>query len=194
MPALPPLPDPRVLRREMRAHRRALRASQQRAAARRLARAVTSSVLFLKARRIAVYMAADGEIDPAGICRKAWQLGKQVYLPVLPSHGDSRLSFLRYKERAQLRVNRFGIPEPRLSAGRVQPWQLDLVLMPLVAVDAAGNRLGMGGGFYDRTFNARLQATWPRRPRLAGLAHTFQCVPALVANPWDVPVGRVFTG
>lgn len=186
--------DPRLIRRTMRARRRALRPVQQRAAARRLAHRVAASSLFRAARRIALYIAADGEIDPATLCRLAWARGKTVYLPVLhPLHRD-RLLFVAYGPRDRLRRNRFGIPEPAALADVVAPWQLDLVCTPLVAFDAAGNRLGMGGGFYDRTFDRERARCWPRQPRLCGLAHAFQQVPALSANPWDVPLDRIFTG
>lgn len=178
----------------MRARRRALTPAQQRAAALRLCRTVIRNPDFIRATRIAIYIAADGEIDPAPVCRAAWQRGKQVYLPVLhPLHHD-RMLFSHYREGDRLRANRLGIAQPKTLKAAVRPWQLGLVLMPLVAFDAAGNRLGMGGGFYDRTFARECTQRWPRRPPLCGLAHRLQRVDALQANPWDVPLLRVFTG
>jgi len=194
LPAEAP-PDPRQLRRLMRARRRALRSGQRKAAAARLALQVARSPLFLRARRVALYLAADGEIDPAAIRRIAWRLGKQVYLPVLHPRQQKRLAFVQFGRGECLLPNRFGIGEPAALAGRVRPWQLDLVLMPLVAYDASGGRLGMGGGYYDRTF-APLQGDcrWPRRPALVGLAYRFQQVAALPQRPWDVPLRRVYAG
>ncbi len=189
MPAI----DPKALRRQIRARRRALRPAEQRAAARRLCRSVTRSAAFRNARRIALYIAADGEIDPAPICREAWRRGRETYLPVLhPLHHD-RMVFVRFSESDCLLPNRFGIPEPATWRATAQPWQLDLVLLPLVAFDGKGNRLGMGGGFYDRTFARDKAARWPRRPVLCGLAHRLQAVAELPVNPWDVPLARVFT-
>src|SRR5690606_40461575 len=64
--------------------------------------------------------------------------------------------------------------------------------LPLVAFDARGNRLGMGGGFYDRTF-ARAPRARTLRPRLVGLAHHFQQVASLPAEPWDIPLDAIAT-
>jgi 5-formyltetrahydrofolate cyclo-ligase len=70
--------------------------------------------------------------------------------------------------------------------------KLDVVLLPLVAFDRRGNRLGMGGGFYDRTFAPRGRGR-VSAPRLIGLAHGFQQVAELVDQPWDVPLRGVLT-
>lgn len=184
--------DIRTLRRTLRARRRRLNPARQQAAARRLARAIAASPRFGAASRIAVYIAADGEIDPAPLVRLALARGKQLFLPVLHPLQPDRMQFVPWQPTNRLRRNRYGIPEPASLKGRVRPWQLDLVLMPLVGFDAAGNRLGMGGGYYDRTFARRLD--WPRRPVLCGLAHRCQQVECLPVQPWDVPLERVFTG
>jgi 5-formyltetrahydrofolate cyclo-ligase len=181
------------LRRRMRAQRRALRPAQQRGAAGRLCRALARNAMFLRAQRIAVYVAADGEIDTSLLRKRAWQLGKRIYLPVLHPLRPRQLVFVEYKVGDRLLRNRFGIPEPKAMRAAIPPWRLDLVLMPLVAFDAAGNRLGMGGGFYDRTFSLARQAMWPRKPKLCGVAHQLQQVPALPARVWDVPLKTVFT-
>ncbi len=183
----------RRLRAQIRAQRLALRPAQQRAAARRLSRAVVASHEFRSARRIALYVAAGGEIDPVFLCRRARQLHKQIYLPILHPLQHNRLWFVRYRAQDILRRNRYGIAEPSARRDIVVPWQLDLVLMPLVAFDADGNRLGMGGGFYDRTFALQRSKRWPRCPQLCGLAHRFQQVVRLSAQAWDVPLTRVFT-
>ena len=70
---------------------------------------------------------------------------------------------------------------------------LDLILVPLVAFDANGQRVGMGGGFYDRTLGkARINSTW-KRPYLIGIAHELQRVPAIAVQPWDVQMDAVVT-
>lgn len=186
--------DPRLIRRAIRAQRRALNPAQQHAAARRLARQVAASPSFRSARRLALYIAADGEIDPAPLCRLAWRCGKQVYLPVLHPLRRDRMVFVIYRSTDRMKRNRFGIPEPELLRKQAAPWQLDVIFLPLVAFDAAGNRLGMGGGYYDRTLARDRAARWPRRPQLCGLAHRFQRLDALPVNPWDIPLDRVFSG
>lgn len=179
----------------MRARRRGLTAGQQRRAARLLAQRILRRPWYIQARGIAVYIAADGEIDPAALIRRALKDGKRIYLPQL--RPGNRLAFCEYRAGDRLRRNRFGIPEP-LDVRRVALGKLDVVLLPLVAFDRHGNRLGMGGGFYDRTF-ARLHAAplQSRRssgaPSLVGLAHGFQHVAELAIQPWDVPVRGVLT-
>jgi 5-formyltetrahydrofolate cyclo-ligase len=143
------------------------------------------------ARRIACYLANDGEIDPGpamGLLRRG---GRRILLPVL--HGET-LWFLPYHPETPLARNRFGIPEPAVSARRRCPARnLDVVLVPLVAFDAAGNRLGMGGGFYDRTFAyLRNRAVW-KRPLLIGVAYEFQRLDALPSQAWDIPMHGIAT-
>lgn len=182
-----------AVRRLMRAHRRALSRPRQAAAARRLAAAVAGSALFRTSRHIAFYVAADGEIDPSPVCRLARTLGKSVYLPRLHPLHRQRMDFAAYRPGDPLRRNRYGIPEPRRNARLLPSWRLDLVLLPLVAFDARGNRLGMGGGFYDRTFARDSRKLRGRLPALAGLAHGLQEVACLPARPWDVRLDAVFS-
>lgn len=153
---------------------------------------MTRSGEFARARHIALYLPVGGEIDPGPIAARARARGKRTYLPVLHPLAHDRMLFVAWDERTPLRRNRLGIAEPASLSGAVRPWQLDLVLAPLVAFDDRGNRLGAGGGFYDRTFARERLVRWPRRPLLCGLAHGFQQVPALPVRPWDVPLRRVF--
>lgn len=179
------------VRSRLRQQRRALSRAARACCARQVARRLAASPLFRAARRIAVYLPHDGELDPTPLLRRAWACGKTCYLPVL--HGK-RLVFAAYRKGDGLRRNRFGIPEPVLPAlKRVGAVALDLILVPLVAFDAQGNRLGMGAGFYDRTLAARARRTHWRRPRLIGVAYDFQQVAKLAPAPWDVPLDSVVT-
>lgn len=175
------------LRRQLRRRRRALDGLAQRLAAQRLARRLARQAWFINAGAVAGYIAADGEIDPAPLLRFALAAGKQVYLPVL--HQGDHLLFGRYRRGQRMRRNRFGIPEP--TGERLPPWALDLVLLPLVGFDRDGGRLGMGGGFYDRSFAFLRDGR--AKPRLLGLAHHFQEVERLPREPWDVPLAAVVT-
>jgi len=179
----------RQLRQALRARRRALSAGAQRVAAARAARIAQRQHWFIRARHIAFYIAADGEVDPLPLLRRALALGKNVYLPML--RPGNRLWFGEYRQDMRMRPNRYGIPEPR-GARWLQPWALDLVLLPLVGFDRRGGRLGMGGGFYDRSF-AFWRRGGRRRPCLMGLAHHFQEVAELPLEPWDVPLTGVVT-
>jgi 5-formyltetrahydrofolate cyclo-ligase len=181
-------------RLEIRARRRALSERERRRRADALCRRLFRRPLFLNSRRIAVYLPADGEIDTGRIIQRAWDLGKQVYLPVLVPYLHNRLWFARYEPETRLVVNRFGIPEPEVvHKQRIKAQALDLVLTPLVGFDKKGNRLGMGGGFYDRSFEFLLRRRAWRKPRLVGLAYKFQRLKKLSAQEWDVPLTAVVT-
>jgi 5-formyltetrahydrofolate cyclo-ligase len=197
MPPTDSIPDTaarRALRSELRAARRALTPVERRLAAEDCARRLIGHAVFRNARRIATYLPADGEIDTAPLIERAWAMGKQVYLPVLLPQGENRLWFARYTPDTPLLPNRFGIPEPdRAAHTRIAPLALDLVLTPLVGFDAHGHRLGMGGGFYDRSFAYLLRHRSWLRPRLVGLAYDFQRLSRLPAQDWDVPLHAIVT-
>lgn len=175
----------------MRHRRRSLGALERLQRARQLARRLAGAAVFQRSRRIAAYLPNDGEMDLRPLIWRAWRVGKRVYLPVLNRH---KLRFLPYQGDTPMRHNRFGIPEPALSPRRRWPLTtLDLVLAPVVAFDDGGNRLGMGGGFYDRTFAYLATRSHWRRPLIIGVAYAFQQVEALPSHPWDVPLHGVVT-
>lgn len=181
------------LRRLFRHRRNALSAKQQQQAARRLASNLLAIPDLYRARHVAIYLPNDGEIDPHPYMAMAAKRGVNFYLPVLHPIHHGTLVFSPYRSESTLSPNRFGIPEPPFSEGHRRPaWALDAVLLPLVGFDELGGRLGMGGGFYDRTF-----AFTQHRPRLApkliGLAHECQKVPRLPVESWDVPLHGVIT-
>lgn len=177
------------LRREARRQRRALTPAQQRYAAQRLYRLVVTHPLFRFSSRIAFTIAADGEISPQLLLMEAWRRGKACYLPVMDPLGHNRLRFRRWLPGQPLVKGAYGIPVPQ--TGQVCPPRLlSLVLLPLVAFDAGCRRLGMGKGFYDRTF-AFLRQSTRRSPKLLGLAHECQRVERLEADPWDLPLDGV---
>lgn len=179
------------LRQQMRARRRALTPLQQTQAAERLCRHLSRHPDFIRARRVAFYLASDGEISPHPLITLALKMGKQCYLPVLHPIRHNRLWFVRYRPGCAMTRNRFGIDEPHDKLNpRVPAWSLDLVLLPLVAFDPQGGRLGMGGGFYDRSF-AFIHARTRRSPKLIGLAHELQKVAQLNLASWDVPLAGI---
>lgn len=142
-------------------------------------------------RKVACYLANDGELDLAPLLKSLRASRRRVYLPAL--HGRT-LRFLPYDDDTPLVPNRFGIPEPDVPPRRrCRARDLDLVLMPLVAYDAAGNRLGMGGGYYDRAFSyLRHRSVW-KKPLLIGIGYEFQRLPSLPSQPWDVQLHGVAT-
>lgn len=193
-PAPVPTHDTRnALRQRLRRARRQLSFSQQRHAAHGVTRQLLQAPVWQCARRIAFYQAVGGEIDPAPALQRAWQQGKTCYLPVLHPFKSDHMLFVRTRPGDRLLYNRWGIPEPKLCLkNRVSPRRLNLVLMPLVGFDEAGNRIGMGKGFYDRTFAFRRKNT--RRPALVGLGHECQGVAeGIRPSAWDVPLDALAT-
>ena len=182
------------LRRMLRKARRALTPSEQRQAALGLYRQLAQHPLFRRAKHISLYLPTDGEIDPRLLLRAAQRRGKATYLPVLSAWPRTKMVFQRVRPGEKLLPNRFRILEPRVNISQQRKvWALDLVLLPLVGFDDAGGRLGMGGGFYDRSlaYLARRQS-W-RKPTLLGLAHECQKVERLVQASWDVPLAGTVT-
>ncbi|MEJ5282047.1 5-formyltetrahydrofolate cyclo-ligase [Pseudomonas sp. C 49-2] len=188
-----PLSRPQ-LRRMLRKARRALTPSEQRKAAHGLYRQLAQHPLFRRAKHISLYLPTDGEIDPRLLLRAAQRRGKATYLPVLSAWPRTKMVFQRVRPGEKLLPNRFRILEPRVNINRQRKvWALDLVLLPLVGFDDAGGRLGMGGGFYDRSlaYLSRRQS-W-RKPTLLGLAHECQKVDRLAQASWDVPLAGTVT-
>lgn len=148
----------------------------------------------LRARRIAGYVGSKGEIDPMPLLRALDGRGRRVYLPVLHPFKPGRLWFCRWRDGARLLTNRYGIEEPLSGRdNRCATHALDLVLVPLLGFDDGCNRLGMGGGYYDRTLALRKRLQHVHRPRLIGLAHGIQRLTSVPTNPWDVRLDAVVT-
>ncbi len=187
--------NPKSLRQQIREKRRALSDSEREYAAFLLCQRIASSRLFQKSQHIAFYLSNDGEMDLSLLIKHAWQQGKQCYLPVLAEPNTQRLWFVPYTPRTKLKNNRFGIPEPiHLSKTRLKKTlSLDLILMPLVAFDEKGNRMGMGGGFYDRTLAFLRHRRYWKKPHLLGIAYELQKQEKLEAQAWDIPLQSIVT-
>ena len=179
----------------MRQRRRALSHTERSHASYALAEHVAASRLFQTSQRIAFYLPNDGEIDLQPLIEYAWQVNKQCFLPVIGPRNSRRLWFLPYKPETPLQQNRFGIPEPLHHRGKRQfkPHALDMILLPLVAFDKNGHRLGMGGGFYDRTLAFLGHRGIWHKPHLLGTAYQFQQFKNLPNQPWDIPLDAIVT-
>lgn len=186
--------DRDALRREMRTRRRSLSNKQRQDAAQALTRILARRNILRAGARIAMYLACRGEMDLSPLIELARRRGCEIYLPLVTSTTRGRMEFVRFETGQSLQRNRFGIeePDPRTSP-RIDTRRLDVVLLPLVAVDARGWRLGSGAGFYDRRLrHLRTDRRW-RRPRLIGIAYDFQRVARLEPQPWDIPVDAIAT-
>lgn len=189
----PVQPSPRQqIRQQVRQSRRALSSSEQYIASQQILYHFQQLPFLSAAQHIALYLACDGEIITRPLIEWLWQQNKSVYLPVLHPFSKGHLLFLQYRSETLMTENHYNIQEPVLDVRLVKPSrELDLICTPLVAFDKTGQRLGMGGGYYDRTL-----ARWHRQktgPRPVGLAHNCQQVDILSHEAWDVPLPDIIT-
>lgn len=146
--------------------------------------------VYRRAKTVAAYIAIRGEVDVAEIIQAGAALGQQFFLPVLR---EESMHFLPWAPGDALEKKQFGLLEPSVPLSRkVEVADLDAVLTPLVVFDDRCNRIGQGGGFYDRTFAHKL-ITPESRPSLIGVAHDTQRENHLPAKSWDVPLDHVVT-
>lgn len=179
------------LRRAIRAKRRTLSDEFQRQAAQAIFEFVSPLPVFGASQHIGVYLASDGETNPHLLVELAWQQGKSCYLPIIDSKGKNTMKFMHYTPETEFFMNRYDIPEPVHEPKDLQDANiLDLVLAPLVGFDDQGNRMGMGKGFYDRTFEFVRET---QKPFLMGLAHSLQQVDFLEPAEWDIPLNGLAT-
>lgn len=152
-----------------------------------ICRRIRSLDAYRKAKHIALYNAANGEVNLAQIWKRAPMHGKYCYFPCLKEKERSLL-FLPANPKTPFKQNRYGIYEPEVGADlAIDPEQLDVIFVPLVAFDADCTRLGMGAGYYDRTLENK------KKCLLIGVAHQFQCIDYIEPQAWDVPLDAVVT-
>ena len=181
-------------RSSLRKHMRERRQAADPALVARFGHALLSSLQQTKAwreaRRVGLYLPFGGEASPLSVVDLARRSGRDVLLPVVDYPDSGSMRFAVWRPNTEFAANRYGINEPSVAPTELaDPLSLDLVLTPLVAFDGFGNRLGMGGGYYDRAFAGRSQQS----PRLIGVAYAFQKVSSLPVESWDVPLDAVIT-
>lgn len=185
------------LRTQIRDIRRSLSAVQQHQASLDLVQQLLSRPEVQHAQHIALYLTNDGELDTKPLIEALWQQGKALYLPLLHPVVPGYLIFQLYTPQTLLKPNQFGIGEPELHCSLLCPVnQLDLIFTPLVAFDLQGQRLGMGGGFYDRTLSqlsSDPKSSDTKKPAIIGLAHDCQQVDAVPVEAWDIPLPFICT-
>lgn len=184
------LADLKPLRKQLRKQRRQLNSFQQKQAATALLNRLYRSPKFQHAKRIGLYLHAFGEIETTKLIEACFNLGKSVYLPQICSM-NLRLRWVKITRQQWLNhrfsLHRLGMLEPRQKG--INLIHLDLLLLPLLACDARGTRLGMGGGFYDRTLKLA-----PKSPYRLGIAHDFQYLSDILPRqPWDQPLDALYT-
>ena len=180
-----------TLRSSLREKRKALSPEQQETASAALFNMLGNQDFFRVAQRIAFYQVADGEIDPRMLLDLALSEGKSCFLPVIEQDNPEFVSFSPYDANTELVPNKWGIAEPPASEV-ISPTNFDVVFVPLVGFSKDCFRIGMGKGFYDRTFSFKI---FNRRssPLLVGLAHESQLVDPFPVESWDVRLDAVAT-
>ena len=199
------------IRSSIRTKRKSLSIIEQNRLSSELLQQLTARPDVLAANNIALYLANDGELDPMLFIQWCWQHNKKVYLPVLHPFSSGHLLFLHYQPSSIMQKNKYGILEPKLDVRLIKSINdIDIIFTPLVAFDQTGNRLGMGGGFYDRTLS-----TWFKRyclesnesvennvsntdekllkPYPIGLAHDIQLIDEVPSQLWDIPLPEIVT-
>ncbi len=180
-----------TLRRNLRHARRNLSPSQHAINSRLACQRLLASCHFKRARSIAVYIANDGELDPKPIVKACLQQGKRVYLPIVQD--KFQLNFQPYERGNRLRRNRYGIKEPYIRNRRRNDLRcMDMIILPLVGFDLERNRIGMGGGYYDRALCWSKKTSRPK-PVFIALAHEIQRQPQLATEDWDIKIDKIIT-
>ena len=171
------------LRNEMRAVRASLTVQEQRRTARLLLERLEAWSLWKKAETVMAYAAVRGEADLTPALQSLWREGRRV---VLPRCEGKRLAALAVRGPEELSPGYMGIPEPKAVCTAVDPDEIDLILVPGLAFDRSGGRLGQGAGYYDRflplTHGFRL-----------GVAHAACVVGRVPADPWDCRMDAILT-
>ena len=186
--------EKKQLRNQARQKRRALDPRQRSDASERICQRIAASKSFRNARRIALYLPMDGEVDCLPLLETALGAGKQIFLPQLPGRYPRAMNFALMDAQTTLEPGPLGTIQPaRGSRIAVSAREMDLVITPLAAFDPLGNRIGMGAGYYDRTFSFLAHRKHWISPRLIGVAFECQKFPSVPIDRWDVPLWSIVT-
>lgn len=178
----------RQLRNAALAARAALTPHERDLASTKIIDTVTRSSWFRRSKLVGCYLPTEEEVDTWPLIDRAWQMKKRIFAPVIGKNFAMRFRELR--PETELEVNFYGLAEPE-DGEIVKTRALDIVITPVVAFDVDNNRLGMGGGYFDRAFAFLKHRKFLFHPKLIGLAFSCQRVEKIPPNPWDIRVFRV---
>lgn len=212
------------IRKLIRAQRNSLSVEYRDKAAKKCLETIISNNLLINLSHIAVYLPNDCELDLTYLIKYCWENNINCYLPVVEDtiklpHDSCQskvLSFVKYNSDSKLKINKYNILEPELLSEHkklnitnqhnigldnsfINPTDIDLVFVPLVAFTKSGQRLGMGGGYYDQTFaflansSNNNNKSGIKKPKLIGAAYELQCVDALPIESWDINLDGIVT-
>jgi len=181
--------DKQALRKKILSERQSLSLDIQQQDSQQICQHILNLKIVQQAHTIALYLGYKGEVDTHFLIKELQRSHKITLLPVLKE--DKSLQFFPYQSGDLLTPNKFGILEPAPKS-EIQPQNIDIILMPLVAFDIKGNRVGSGAGYYDRTLEF-LREKNRAAPYLIGLAYELQKIPQIEADPWDIPLNLIVT-
>ncbi len=149
-----------------------------------------ASGLLTSHRIIASYIDVEQEFPTTIVNEAIVAHGQELMLPVITNYQAAEMRFTAWKFRTKFEINRYAIPEPIGTIQRLQLIEPDLILLPLLGFDLKGNRIGMGGGYYDRYLS---KFTGNNTPRLIGLAFNNQQVESIPSEKFDIPIDCILT-
>lgn len=179
------------IRTDIRAIRRDLSHSQLEQNSSLIFNAIRQAINLKKLNHVALYFSEQGEVSCDLLLEYLLAQKCAVYFPCV--NANKEMEFRRYCGSEKIQLNRYKIREPDPTCPVIETEKLDMVFVPLVAFDRHCHRIGMGGGYYDRSFAFRLNKPAVNEPTLVGLAHSFQEIASIQAEEWDVPLDEVFT-
>tara|TARA_B100001094_G_scaffold333441_1_gene412308 strand:- start:11999 stop:12592 length:594 start_codon:yes stop_codon:yes gene_type:complete len=178
------------LRQHIRNTRAALPSSAKQQAQVQATKRLLELLKLLQSQRVALYHATAEELGTSDLIQQLWAQNIALALPRIHPFTPRHLLFQNYTPKTTMIPNRFHIQEPKLDSREVISLEtIDTFILPLVAFDAKGHRLGMGGGYYDCTLAQH--ALW--QPALIGFAFDEQEVKTLQPEPWDVRLTHLVT-
>ncbi len=143
-----------------------------------------------KQNKVALYWPINGEVATNALISYFFSNGSKCFLPVISNNEENKLiDFALFEEQSRLVKNRFGIPEPNKSK-IIDLNQLDIIFLPCVCFDSRGNRIGMGGGFYDKTLS---YLSKKEKTKLIILAYDFQEVESCLPESHDIKADACLT-
>lgn len=178
------------IRRHVRQERNSLSGEEQNQLALIASRHMLAEIQAQSAQHVALYVTHDGELATQKLIEALWDVDINLYLPRIHPFSKGNLLFVRYDRDSVMVNNQYGISEPQLDVQHVITVdKLDMIITPLVAFDEHGNRMGMGGGYYDRT----LAQVVDNKPLAVGFAHDCQQVSQVPTDFWDIPLPVIIT-
>jgi 5-formyltetrahydrofolate cyclo-ligase len=174
------------IRNHVRAQRTALNPADRAQLSISICRRAAAMRELRRSANVAIFLPIGGEVETRFLAGSLRRMGRRLHLPAVTRN---EIEFRYWHPNVRLQTGCFGTLEPPSDLSEpTTPRELDLVFVPLVAIDDDGNRIGMGGGYYDRAFSfLRLRRLW-RKPRLIGLCFDLQRVREVQANEWDIPL------